>query len=50
MPTTDPGDKSSGLDPDEPAPDEHDPAEDNDEGDSVVPPDKLTSTDDDDGA
>ena len=50
MSATDPGPESPGLDPDEPTADEHDPAEDNDESDVVVPPDKLTSPDDDDGA
>jgi hypothetical protein len=47
---TDPGTQPSGLDPDEPTPDEHDPSEDNDESGMVVPPDKLTNDDEDDGA
>lgn len=49
MPVPDPGNQSSKdvVDPDEPTPDEHDPAEDNDESDLVVPPDRLTPTDED---
>lgn len=51
MSTATPGDQAPGLDPDEPTPDEHDPAEDNDESDVVVPPDKLSEEPtEDDGA
>lgn len=52
MSATDPGSQPSGLDdPDEPTPDEHDPSEDNDESDVVVPPDKLSEEPtEDDGA
>lgn len=50
MSATNPGSTPSELDPDEPTPDEHDPADDNDESDLAVPPDKLTQSDDDDGA